>query len=213
MSMAQRSHLGPVDLGDLPHYPFGPDDRLDSHFFMVWERRRWLNSDMRLKGTPECKSHYFDLINIAYDNSPIGTLPTDLRILAKLVFVEPSHFENLCRLDYGPLHRWTPCRCDDEVRLFHPQVLRSLTEAVSRKEDNRAKVDAANSQKRRQRLRSMLAGYHAELAKNDAGVLWMDDWLVKQGCAYRSSSWIEQAIQAWSAHMVDLGAHPARGAR
>lgn len=40
---------------------------------MVWERRRWLNSDMRLKGTPECRALYFDLINIAYDNSPIGT--------------------------------------------------------------------------------------------------------------------------------------------
>ena len=36
---------------DLPEYPFGVEDRLDAHWFFVWERRRWLNSDMGLSGT------------------------------------------------------------------------------------------------------------------------------------------------------------------
>ena len=66
---------------DLPDYPLTSDDRLDSHYFMVWERRRWLNSDMRLKGTPECRALYSDLTNIAYDHSPVGTLPDDMEAL------------------------------------------------------------------------------------------------------------------------------------
>ena len=131
-----------VPADDLPEYPLGIEDRLDSHYFMAWERRRWLNSDMRLKGTPECRALYFDLINIAYDQAPVGTVPQDPDTLAKLLMVDAGHFRSLCKLDYGPLHKWTPCICEGgEVRLMHPMVLRSLTEALSRKEDNRAKHD------------------------------------------------------------------------
>ena len=150
--------LQPVSTDDLPEYPLGIEDRLDSHYFMAWERRRWLNSDMRLKGTPECRALYFDLINIAYDQTPVGTVPQDLETLAKLLLVDPGHFRSLCKLDYGPLHKWTPCICEGgEVRLMHPMVLRSLTEALSRKEDNRAKHEAANAAKRLQRLRMTVA--------------------------------------------------------
>ena len=198
--------LQPVSTDDLPEYPLGIEDRLDSHYFMAWERRRWLNSDMRLKGTPECRALYFDLINISYDQTPVGTVPQDLETLAKLLLVDPGHFRALCKLDYGPLHKWTPCICEGgEVRLMHPMVLRTLTEALSRKEDNRAKHEAANAAKRLQRLRSTVAGYHAELAKNDAAIRWMDEWLVQEGCEYRNATWIESAMQSWSTHMFDLG--------
>lgn len=202
----QAGRLTPVDTGDLPEYPLSADDRLDSHYFMVWERRRWLNSDMRLKGTPESRALYFDLINIAYDQSPVGTLPDDQDVLAKMLFVDPGHFRALCRLDYGPLHKWAHCICEGgEVRLMHPMVLKSLSEAIARKEDNRARNEAANTAKRLQRLRSTIAGYHADLAKNDAAVKWMDEWLVTEGCEYRNATWVERAMQAWSNHMFDLG--------
>ena len=68
---------------------------------------------------------------------------------------------------------------------MHPVVLDMLIEAVSRKEDNRAKMEAANTVKRVQRLRTTVAGLHAEMAKNDAAVKWMDEWLVKQGVKFR----------------------------
>jgi hypothetical protein len=106
-------------MGDLPEYPLSCDDRLDSHFFMAWERRRWLASDMRLNATPECRALFFDLINIAYDNSPVGTLPMDQNILAKLLMIDPGHFGSLCKLDYGPLYKWEACRCDNgDIRLM-----------------------------------------------------------------------------------------------
>ncbi|MBU2868966.1 hypothetical protein KO497_18515 [Pacificibacter marinus] len=173
---------------------------------MAWERRRWLNSGMRLQGTPECRALYLDLIWISYDQAPVGTLPTDPAILAKILMVDRGHFEALCKLPFGPLHNWVRCECDGgEVRLMHGQVLRTLNEAMSRREDNRAKNEAANAAKRLQRLRSTLAGYDAKLVENDAAVRWIDEYLVKQGVAYRTSSVVEEALRSWSDHMLDLG--------
>lgn len=199
--------LAAVD--DLDEYPLTAEDRLDSHYFMAWERRRWLNCDMRLKGTAECRALYFDLINISYDQSPVGTLPTDHAVLAKMLFIDRDHFSQLCRLEFGPLHKWRRVKCEDEIRFMHPMVLRSLTEAIARKEDNRAKNEAANAAKRLMRLRAAIAGYHADLAKNDTAIRWIDEWLVNEGCEYRSSSWIERGIAQWSNHMLEFNA--ARG--
>ena len=197
--------LNPIPAEDLPEYPISADDRLDSHWFMPWERRRWLNSTMRFKGTPECRAYYFDLINIAYDQSPVGTLPNDLDDLAKMLFVDPSHFRALVRLEYGPLHKWRRCLCDgDEVRLMHPTVLRSLTEAIARKEDNREKTEAANMRQRLRRLRITVAGLDTQAAKNDAAIKWMDEWLEKQSFRYRNTTAVEQAMLAWAGHVADL---------
>lgn len=195
-------HLAAID--ELDEYPLTSDDRLDSHYFMAWERRRWLNCDMRLKGTAECRAYYFDLINISYDQSPIGTLPTDMAVLAKMLFVDRDHFEQLCRLEFGPLHKWRRVGCAGEIRLMHPMILRTLTEAISRKEDHRARSEAASASKRLLRLRTSLTGYQKELAENDAAVRWIDEWLVKEGCEYRTSSWIERGISRWSDHMLDM---------
>lgn len=193
-----------VDIDELPEYPLGVDERLDSHWFIAWERRRWLNSSMRLKGTPECRALHFDLINICYDQQPIGTLPDDKEVLAKLLMVERGHFEALCRLDYGPLHNWFRVRCEGEVRLMHQFVFQVLTSAISRREDNRARTEAANLRKRLQRLRETVMGLQVDLAKNDAAIRWMDEWLQEQGCEYRSTSWVERAMMSWSNHMIDL---------
>jgi len=202
--MTHAASLRPVDIADLPEYPLDGAERLDSHYFVAWERRRWLNSDMRLKGTAECRALYFDLINICYDQQPIGTLPDDKEMLAKLLMVDRSHFEALCKMDYGPLHNWFPCRCDNEVRLTHSFVFRVLTNAISRKEDNRARMEQANRAKRLQRLRETVTGLQADMAKNDAAVRWIDEWLVDQNCGYRSTQWIERGMMAWSNHMFDL---------
>jgi hypothetical protein len=61
------------------------------------------------------------------------------------------------------------------------------------------------------RLRSALAGYQADLAQNDAAVRWIDEWLIQEGCEYRSSSWIERGIARWSDHMLDLTMSRRRG--
>jgi len=194
--------LRAVDVAELEEYPLGAEDRLESHFFIAWEHRRWLNSEMRLKGAEEARALYFDLICLSQDQSPVGTLPDDSEQLAKLLGVEEARFRRLCDTPYGPLHHWEPCLCDGVIRLMHPVVLRMVLDARARKQDNRARMEAANRQKRVQRLRQVVGGIHADLAKNDAAVLWIDEWLEGQGCTYRSISWVQNAIGAWSDHTV-----------
>jgi len=50
---AQPSHLQPVDTNDLPEYPISADDRLDSHFFIPWNLKRWRKSEFRQLAEPE----------------------------------------------------------------------------------------------------------------------------------------------------------------
>ncbi|TFL16457.1 hypothetical protein DR046_20055 [Jannaschia formosa] len=77
-------------------------------------------------------------------------------------------------------------------------------EAVARRQDNRARNEAANAKTRRLRLRGALAGYDAKLAENDAALLFIDEWLIAEGCGYRTSSWIERGMAAWSNHVLTL---------
>lgn len=202
--MTYSPALRPVDIDDLPEYPLDGAERLDSHYFIAWERRRWLNSNMRLKASPECRAYHFDLINICYDQQPIGTLPDDTHVLARLLMVDRSHFEALCKLEYGPLHNWFRCRCDGEVRLMHKFVYQIAAQAISRREDNRARTEQANYAKRLQRLRSTIAGLQVDMAKNDAAVRWVDEWLEKDGCKYRTATSVERGMQAFADHMFDL---------
>lgn len=190
----------------LLEYPYGVEDRLDSHHFVAWERRRWLNSGMRLKGTPECRALYLDLLWIAYDQSPIGTLPDDMTLLSKLLFVDRDRFEALVREPYGPLHNWQRCECEGgEIRLYHPMVLRTLNEAMARREDHRARSEAGNRAKRLQRLRISLADFSKEVSEMDSAVTWIDQWLIENQVKYRNGKEIERALRAWSEHRMALG--------
>lgn len=197
--------LVPID--ELEEYPLGPEDRVDSHSWIAWPHRRWLHSPVRLKGLPECRALHFDLICLSQDETPLGTLPTDTEILAKNLNVSEPDFKRLCALDYGPLHGWKPVRCDDEVRLFHPLVLEIALDALSRKEDNRARNEAANRKKRLQRLRAVMMGYHKELGQNDAAVEWIDEWLGERCTGNRTASWVERAIEAWTARTLGHRLH------
>lgn len=193
--------MRPVDPDKLPEYPLDGSERLESHWFMPWERRRWLNSDMRLHGTPESRAHYFDLICISYDHQPIGTLPKDLDLLARLLFVDARMFRAMCALPYGPLHKWELCRCGSEVRFMHPRIVETLVEAISRKEDNRAKTDAANKSKALQRVRSKLSAIDVHLAANDDAVRWIDGWFERQSVKRRDDAQYRAAMSAWIEHV------------
>lgn len=198
----QPSKAGPalVPSETLPDYPFAHGDRLDSHFYIPWQRRRWLNSEMHLRGSWAAQGVFFALINHACDQSPIGTLPLDMGLLSKLVRCNRDELEAMCALPYGPLHGWTRCNCAGEVRLMHPVVLEVLTDGFARREDNRARTEAANSAKRLQRLRGVLASIEKTLGENDHAVRWIDEWLVDQGCTKRTALWVERGVHAWVQH-------------
>lgn len=146
--------MGPVDLDQLPEYPIDPGARLDNHDFLRWEFGRWLASDMRWNGPHECKSMWFELVNLSYTETPVGTLPMDHKRLSRMIqpTVDRDHFEALCGLEFGPLHGWVPCRCGDDVRLMHPVVTRIVLMAYASRANHAARVEAASEARKLKRL-------------------------------------------------------------
>lgn len=191
----------PVDVDCLPEYPVDPDQRLDSHSFVQWEFRRWLDSDMRWNGTHECKSMWFELVNLAHGATPVGTLPDDAKRLARMIqpAVDADHFANLCRLDYGPLHGWVRCRCGDEVRLMHPVVTRIVLAALASRANHAARVEAASDARRLKRLTEDLMPLSADVAEDPRKVKWVDAFIksriAERGGSRRTAEDLHFAVQ------------------
>lgn len=206
--MSAKLAFDVVDATTLVEYPIPADTRLDSHHFVSWEFRRWLHSQMRMKGQPECRAYYFDLINIAHDETPVGTLPRDMEVLAKLLYCDLGQFQRLCAGPYGPLYQWEPCIADGEVRLYHPMVLQTVQDSIMRKEHNRARTEAAARDKRLQRLRTRVGSLDQAVGQNDAAIMAMDEWLVEQGCSTRTEMWIHRAMEWWLSRKFKPGPKP-----
>ncbi|UWR57198.1 hypothetical protein [Phaeobacter inhibens] len=174
--MTLHAVSSPEDVSGLPEYPIDADCRLDSHGFVQWEFRRWLSSDMRWNGTHECKSMWFELLNLAHSETPVGTLPSDLRRLARMIepAVDRDHFAELCKLEHGPLHGWIRCRVDGEIRLMHPVVTRIVTAAFAARANHVARVEAASQKRRLQRLTEDVAALSPVIAGDMRKVKWID---------------------------------------
>lgn len=177
--MTALSLITPVSIDKLPDYPIDPDARLDSHGFIQWEFRRWLSSDMRWNGSHECKSMWFDLVNLSHSETPVGTLPNDTKRLARMVqpVVERDRFEALCGLDYGPLHGWVQCRCGDDVRLMHPVVTRIVSAAFASRANHAARVEAASVAKRLKRLTEDVAALAPSVASDSRKIRWINSFI------------------------------------
>ena len=194
--------LRPVDAGTLPEYPIDPDARLDSHGFITWEFRRWLASDLRWSGDHECKSMWFELVNLSHSETPVGTLPCDMRRLARMIqpAVDPDRFAQLVTLRYGPLHGWEKCRCGDEVRLMHPVVLRVVQSAFASRANHAARVEAASLKRRLERLTEDVMQLAPDLAADPRKIRWIaaviEERLSERGGQRRTAEDLHHAIQA-----------------
>jgi hypothetical protein len=150
---------------------------------------RWLNSDFRLRASAEVRAFGLDLFFIAQNQSPVGTLPTNEAVIAKLLMIDLAHWRELCKREITPLYNWTPCRCGAKVRLMHPVVTEQAQDAIARREAR----EASNSQKavyqRLRRLREALGdlGCSREVLNDDLLIERMDGWLL-QHCSGRRTA-------------------------
>lgn len=192
----------PMDLDLLPDYPIDPDARLDSHGFIQWEFRRWMSSDMRWNASHECKSMWFELVNVSHSETPVGTLPQDTKRLARMLqpVVERDHFETLCGLEFGPLHGWEPCRCGDTVRLMHPVVTRIVQAAFASRANHAARVQAASVAKKLKRLTEDVASLAPKLVNDPRKIRYIsaqiDELVDRRGGERRTNEDLHFAIQA-----------------
>ena len=189
------------DVSEIGEYPLGPDERLDSHSFLAWEFRRWMSSDMRWNGTHECKSMFFECVNLSYSETPVGTLPNDLGRISRMIQpnVEKGTFEQLCKLKFGPLHGWQLCRVDDQIRLMHPVVTRIVLSAFASRAKASAANEAASYKRKLDRLTEEIAQVHPAFAGDPRKVRFIcksiDDRISARGGSRRTGQDLHAAIQ------------------
>ena len=147
-----------IDADELPVYPVDREERLEGHYFTKFWHDRWLNSQLHLTATLEVQACALNLFFLSQKQTPVGTLPDDDSILAKLLRIDLALWRVLRTRRITPLHGWSPCRCGDEIRLNHPVVTEVVLDAIARREAR----ETSNSQKavyqRLRRLREALGG-------------------------------------------------------
>lgn len=203
---APARNLGLVVTDDLPEYPISAEDRLDAHFFVPWNLKRWRKSVFRNLAEPEVGWFGFLLFCESHDETPIGTLPTDDRLLAKALGISVDRWQELCRRDISPLHNWYRVMCDNgEIRLAHPVVTEVALEAMKSSRKNRAERDERRRAKRVKDLREMIETRirAVQLLRDPTFVDRFNDWLEdRYPDSQRREAFIRAALDEYQ---VELG--------
>ena len=209
----QSSH-GPqlVEVSSLEDYPIPKDANMNGHRFVMFSHDRWLNSDTYLKMQPDVGWFFLNLIMLAQKQRPVGTLPDDDEILAKLLRIDLAHWKDLRNRAMSPLRGWYPVNCEGERRLAHRVVTECALEAM----DGRIRHQQSNEEKavyaRLRRIREAMAEYGCDKAMiaDETLVARLDDWLRTNVAGNRRKPDYERALMhgarlKWFEMDVSLG--------
>lgn len=200
--------LQPVDAEGLPEYPISADDRLDSHYFIQWNLKRWRKSQFRQLAEPEVGWFGFLLFCEAHDETPVGTLPPNERLLAKALGISIERWRQLCDREITPLHNWTLARCDNgETRLVHPVVTEVVRDALERRDVRKASSEGKAVYQRQQRLTEVMRdmGCDKALCADRVLVERLDAWLLENHNGQRRMPQFEASITRALRHASEQG--------
>lgn len=174
--------LPAVDVNDLPEYPISAAERLDSHWYVQWNLKRWLTSDFRRLAYADPEVGFFgrELFDLAQGETPVGTLPCDDDALAFLLRMPINQWKNLASREVSPLHGWHRVMCDNgQIRLAHPVVTEVAQEALTGKKRNAAKNADDRMRKRMGTIAGHLRGIPgaAKLAEQEERLNAISDWI------------------------------------
>ncbi|WP_406870079.1 hypothetical protein ABEB22_08695 [Thioclava sp. 'Guangxiensis'] len=176
----------------LPDYPISALDRLDSHYFVTFNLKRWRGSEFRRGAYTDPEVGFFgmELFWAAQDETPIGTLPCDDESLAFLLRMPVARWRELSSRVVTPLHGWQPVQCDNgQRRLAHPVVTAVALEALGSKRRN----DAKHADDRMRKRLGTIAGHLAKSIPGGARIAESEERL------NAISDWIEAAYPGGSA--------------
>lgn len=165
---------------EMPDYPISASERLDSHYFITWNTKRWRKSNFKRTADPEVGWYGFNLFCEAQDESPVGTLPIDEFLLAESLHISVEHWRRLLDRKVTPLHGWYQVQCDNgEIRLGHKVVTEIALAALDSKRLNKASAEARKLAKQLKDLREMIeqrigAG---QLLKSPVFLDSFNDWI------------------------------------
>lgn len=155
----ENSAIKLVEVGEIEEYPISSTERLDSHYFLQWNLKRWRGSDTRKRAyrDPEVGFYVMELFFKCQDETPIGTLPTDESDLAFMLNMSTDKFKSLLKRDLSPLKNWYRVMCDNgEERWAHPVVTEFVLEALKGSRANATKSADDRMRKRLNTIRDHL---------------------------------------------------------
>jgi len=198
--MSQARTLSAVPEGGLPLYPVATDERLTSHYFVALHFDRYLNSSFRANSTAIVRLYGMELWLLAQKQSPVGTLPESDRDLAFLLHLDLAEWQDLRRLEWGPLYKWTHCITDQgEVRLMHPVVLEVVQDSIGRRDAHRMSQSERAQAARIKRMKDTLTKHQAhQIARSPVAMEWMAEWLSEHPIKNWTEAWVMKAANAWS---------------
>lgn len=168
-----------TNTGGMRDYEISAKERLDSHYFLQWNLKRWRGSAFRKRCDPDVGWFGFNLFCIAQDGTPVGTLSIDEYELAHDLNLSVAAWRELCAREITPLHGWEKVLCDnDEIRWAHPVVTEVALQALASKRDHEAKKLRRKITKRRSDLAEMLVRLgHSEAAASTGFLEAFDAWI------------------------------------
>lgn len=189
--------LQSVSPADLPEYPIGREVRMPTHYFVPLQFNRWLNSSLHLMATYEVQGIATALICLAQNQSPVGTLPADDAMLARLLRIDEARWRDLSRAAIGPLHGWERCLSDGEIRWMHPVVLEVVQDALSRREARELSHQGRARERRIQRMVEAFRGLGAPeaLLEDRAALDAIEDHLAETCRGNRTAAHYVRALR------------------
>lgn len=187
-----------VDMDDIPDYPGDLiDARMTSDYFTVFWHDRWLNSELHLTSPLDVQGAAMNLFFIARKQNPIGSLPDNDKMLAKLLHIDLDQWQELRARPVNPLHNWRPYRVGDKIVLGHPVVIEVALDALHRREAREVKNTEKATYQRLQRLRDALQrmGVHKSAIGDDTLVERMDQWLLENHTGQRRQPAYDRVIK------------------
>lgn len=174
-----------VEADEIETYPISSTERLDAHFFVAWNLKRWRGSEFRRHGYADPEVGWFgrELFELSQDETPVGTLPCDDEALAFLLRMPPARWRELRNREVSPLHGWHLVHCDNgQKRLAHPVVTEVAFEALRGKKKNAAKNADERMRKRIGTIVSHLKALPgaARIAEMEERVNAISDWIDDQ---------------------------------
>lgn len=194
--------------GDMPEYPADLcDPALTSDYFTKFWHDRWLSSALHLRGSLAVQGAALNLFFYARKQVPVGSLPRDEEMLARLLRISLDEWRGLMAQAITPLHNWVLYSYRDDVVLGHEVVIEVARDALNRREDRKASNEARAVAMRRKRLAEDMAkiGCDKKMCADEVLIAKLDDWLVEHHHGQRRMPQFERSLQRALAHAVQEG--------
>lgn len=196
-----KPSLRPLDVTELPDYPVElMDVPPATDFFVKIYHNRWLNSRLHLTASMAVQGMALNLFLIARNQNPMGSLPHDEAVIARMLRVSVEEWTAAKAQTIGPLYGWSHYRAGSDIVLGHQVVIEGCLDALHRREAREAGNEEKRAAQRLKRLSEAMAkmGCDKRMCADAVLLQRLDQWLLENHKGQRRQpqfdAWIARAL-------------------